>query len=633
MEKRSYKILSLLKKTDKYMTAEALSASCLVSSKTILKDIQSLNSQLNSSKNYIEVVPSHGVKLIINDYEQFQSFYNSFDENICSPIEREEWIEKYLIELNTWIKSENLCDILFISPSCLSQNIRAVRQMLSRYDLVINQRPHYGIRIEGREFNKRLCLMQIYISHIDQRNNFPGIQFSTDELARIQRIENIVDQILTRYQIYMSQVSFQNLVIYVFISLQRIEKGVVLKATEQMIIDVARWSDSVASVEISELIKKEFGIEMKDQEIAALSIHIASNRIILHFDDSIHRIIHDYDVNYIVQQMIKNVKEKWQLDFSKDDELISRLQLHLIPLEVRSRYNVTLQNPLLDDIKVHNMLAYQLAVTACEKSYDYHGNPLAEEEIGYIALHFDLALHRLKMKSKKNVLIVSGLGRGTAHILAYHVNEMYGKYINRIEITDYIELRKYDLSEIELIISSIPLKQKYSVPKIEVNYYLNEDDKDRIGMLLNDQKPFHMSSFLNKKMFMGNICGNTREEIMDHLMSYLHQTDQMYQTLSNQEIIANTELSHMTAIQSVKTDNMKSELFVGIFEKPILWSKKRVQMIIVPIIGESSSEGIQKMYEEISKFVLKPEYIKRVCKSRSFDDLKAIFEDIECLHE
>jgi hypothetical protein len=56
-------------------------------------------------------------------------------------------------------------------------------------------------------------------------------------------------------------------------------------------------------------------------------------------------------------------------------------------------------------------------------------------------------------------------------------------------------------------------------------------------------------------------------------------------------------------------------------------------MIIVPIIGESSSEGIQKMYEEISKFVLKPEYIKRVCKSRSFDDLKAIFEEIECLHE
>ena len=39
--------------------------------------------------------------------------------------------------------------------------------------------------------------------------------------------------------------------------------------------------------------------------------------------------------------------------------------LKLFPLEVRSRYNVVLRNPLIDKIKQQNILAYQLAVAAC----------------------------------------------------------------------------------------------------------------------------------------------------------------------------------------------------------------------------------------------------------------------------
>lgn len=104
MNKRNYQILKYLKETEEYVTSETLSAMNNVSTKTILKDIKSLNCDMKATDNYIEVTPSRGIKLVINDIEEFINLCNSFNDtndfSIYSVTEREEWIQKYLIENN-----------------------------------------------------------------------------------------------------------------------------------------------------------------------------------------------------------------------------------------------------------------------------------------------------------------------------------------------------------------------------------------------------------------------------------------------------------------------------------------------------------------------------------------------------
>ena len=374
MNERNYTILKYLKENGEYVTSENLSALCNVSTKTILKDIKLINEDMKSTKNYIDVKTSQGLKLVINNVDEFINLCNSYrslqDSFVFSVNEREDWIQK----------------------------------SLSKYDLKLVQKPHYGMRVEGREFNKRLCLAAIYISYIDQRDDFPGNQFNSNDLLMIQNISQILENVMVKYQISMSEVSVQNFIIVIFVSLKRIKQGILLKATEEMIIDISRWTDSVVAVELAKQIHKHLGIEMSDQEIVSLSIHLASKRIIRNFDESIHRIIKDFDVNQIVNTMLVNIQSQWHIDFSNDNELRDYLLLHLIPLEVRSRYNVVLRNPLIDKIKQQNILAYQLAVAACSHLVDYHRNNLSDEEIGYIALHLELALLRKKIKDKKNIL-------------------------------------------------------------------------------------------------------------------------------------------------------------------------------------------------------------------------------------
>lgn len=633
MNTRNYTILKYLKEVGEYVTSEQLSAICHVSTKTILKDIQSLNEDMKVTDNYIDVKPSYGLKLVINDIDAFSDFSASYrpfqDYFVFSVNEREDWVQKYLIEEDKWIKSEYICEMLFISPSVLSQCLKTIRKSLAQYDLKLVQKPHYGMKVEGREFNKRLCLSAIYMTYIDQREDFPGKQFNEEELEVINTITSVLDHVLTRFEISMSEVSVQNFIIDIFVLLKRVKQGTLLKATEKMVIDISRWTESIVAVEIAKEIKRQLDIELGDQEIVSLSIHLASKRIIRHYDESIHRIIQNFDVMQIVDNMLNNIAEQWHIDFTQDRELCSMLTLHLIPLEVRSRYNVVLQNPLTIKIKQQNILAYQLAVSACNQLVDYHGNNLSDEEISYIALHIELALLRKQIKEKKNVLIMSGGGRGTSSILAYQIKELYNKYINEIKMVDYIGIKKYDFSHVDLLITSAPIKEELPISIIEVNYYLTEQDKKKIKNYLDDQEIFHMSLHLEENLILRNINISKKEDVIAYMIQHTIKQEDLIEKMIENDYIGNYELENMVTVLSCQANIPESKVIMAILEKPILWNKRKVQLIIMPIIGAHMNLQVLDLFRELSLLVQNALYIKKIIKKQNYKDILDIFADIE----
>lgn len=633
MNTRNYTVLKYLKEVGEYVTSEQLSAICHVSTKTILKDIQSLNEDMKVTDNYIDVKPSYGLKLVINDIDAFSDFSASYrpfqDYFVFSVNEREDRVQKYLIEEDKWIKSEYICEMLFISPSVLSQCLKTIRKSLAQYDLKLVQKPHYGMKVEGREFNKRLCLSAIYMTYIDQREDFPGKQFNEEELEVINTITSVLDHVLTRFEISMSEVSVQNFIIDIFVLLKRVKQGTLLKATEKMVIDISRWKESIVAVEIAKEIKRQLDIELGDQEIVSFSIHLASKRIIRHYDESIHRIIQNFDVMQIVDNMLNNIAEQWHIDFTQDRELCSMLTLHLIPLEVRSRYNVVLQNPLTIKIKQQNILAYQLAVSACNQLVDYHGNNLSDEEISYIALHIELALLRKQIKEKKNVLIMSGGGRGTSSILAYQIKELYNKYINEIKMVDYIGIKKYDFSHVDLLITSAPIKEELPISIIEVNYYLTEQDKKKIKNYLDDQEIFHMSLHLEENLILRNINISKKEDVIAYMIQHTIKQEDLIEKMIENDYIGNYELENMVAVLSCQANIPESKVIMAILEKPILWNKRKVQLIIMPIIGAHMNLQVLDLFKELSLLVQNALYIKKIIKQQNYKDILDIFADIE----
>ncbi|KAB7665059.1 hypothetical protein F9279_21840 [Bacillus sp. B1-b2] len=78
-------------------------------------------------------------------------------------------LNKFLLESEP-IKLESLEDELFVSKPKIQSDLKMVRKILDQYSLRLVTRPHYGTKVEGEEYRKRLCFSKYLLSRNDSLN-------------------------------------------------------------------------------------------------------------------------------------------------------------------------------------------------------------------------------------------------------------------------------------------------------------------------------------------------------------------------------------------------------------------------------------------------------------------------------
>ena len=97
-----------------------------------------------------------------------------------------------LLMRSQWVTIEEYADLLYVSARTLSNDMRLVEQKLAQFDLTLEKRPRYGIRVAGGESQRRLCLASLV------RPVLPD----TDDAKLAERLRAIaacVDDALTAY--------------------------------------------------------------------------------------------------------------------------------------------------------------------------------------------------------------------------------------------------------------------------------------------------------------------------------------------------------------------------------------------------------------------------------------------------
>ena len=111
----------------------------------------------------------------------------------------------------------------------------------------------------------------------------------------------------------------------------------------------------------------------------------------------------------------------------------------------RLKYGMVIQNPLLQQIKNENPLAFEISISAAHIIQSHIQKSISEKEIGYNALQFALAIDRYQKKEpKKNVIIICASGMGSSQILLYKVKQRFKNNINSIYVTELYELSNID---------------------------------------------------------------------------------------------------------------------------------------------------------------------------------------------
>lgn len=627
------------------VTARQLATSLNVSERTVRTYVKRANERLEGSARILRMRDG-GYHLIIDDEEAFTRLISAphdgsirFGRIPQSHAERVRFLIDDLLSRDTWITVEDLAGMVYVSSRTLSDDLHVVDRELARYDLVLERRPHYGMRVAGTEANRRLCLAGNVVDGmlrplVRQMQGESGR--ASDTKVQLSQISACVHDVLADERFEISSFAYQNLIVHVAVMLQRASMDCFIPPdsvpTEQFegskVYRIARH--------LAQRLEECFAIRLPREEAAYLAIHLEARQMLQGYDSvpAGQQLIISDDVWDAVTEMLTIVRDAFHHDFIGDLELRMNLAQHLAPLMVRLSYNLHVENPLVSDIREKYPLAWAMAVEAAAVLEHRVAMP-SNEEIGYIALAFALALERGRVdRPKKNILIVCASGRGSARLLEHRYLQEFGDCLGSVQTCDVLHLGGIDFSRIDYVFSTVPLKHSLPVPVREVGFFLDERDVlDVRRVLLDEARPMSDASVFLPELFFPHCVLRSREDALDLLCERVAAcldvpgVDPAIRSLVTQrEQMASTAYGNQVAMpHPLMAATDRTVVAVMLLDEPIDWGTMRVRVVFLICVARRAGPTLDGFYGRLTDLAIDKQAIEDLLERQTYEELLRVF--------
>ena len=617
-------LLDLLSE-EEYRTAVTLAKEMSISEKTVRIRVKELNELLAAHGAAVLSKPRYGYLLKVSHPAEYLAYRKEQaepgDRIPDKKKERSEYLLAFLIARKEYIKIEELCDFLFVSGTTLSNSIKSVEAILKRYSLRIDRKPGYGIKIEGSEFDirrlmsdyfiKRHCLAEVDLSHQDQE---------------LSQLAGIVKGLLASYGIHLSEMSFENFVEYVYVAWKRIKGGFYLSMNKESLPEMGMKEQAFIR-ELITVMESWGDIRYTTDESNYLLLYLAGKRMIGNVVENDSNFIIREQTDRLTLAMMDLVSREYGLNLHQNFEIRMTLNQHLVPFDIRIRYDIPLKNPMLEDIKQKYSLAYQMSYEACGILQDHYKKDISEDEIGYFALIFQLALEKDKIDSRSSILVVCSTGKGSSRLLKYRYENEFAGYLKEIYVCDLIGLETFDFHQVDYVFATVPITKEIPVPIVEVGVFLEADDIQKItGILRSGNNRTIMTRYYTPARFLTRPGGRTKEDILADICDVIKRQEDVagnfYELVLERESFAQMDYGNLIAIPH--PNEIASEetfAYVTVLDEPVVWNRLPVRIILLTSVGRRADENRQKFYESTARFALDKEAVRQLIAEPSYEVL------------
>lgn len=469
--------LSILIKDGKF-NLDKLAETFNVNARTIRNDIVQIDDYLKN-KNVKATIEVKNKIITINmlkdikledlveiNYHDFYSDRISNEERILLILSDLCWSDGYLT-------IQDLADKYFVSRGTINSDIVSIKEYCDKNGINFVSARGRGIGIDEDEKNRRKYLASIIkeFAYLNQKVNLDmsiyGQWFDLDEINKIQAIVNEVDEI---FNVSLTDVAYEALIVHIALSIERFKAGnndEELPSEELENIDSLQYK--IAST-LVEMINEEFNISLGENEIYYIAVHTAAKSGVIVAQEK----RGDNFLEYYCLRLINNVGLLLNVDLSNDKHLFNSLFQHLCACEYRNRNNISLDNPLKDELKNNYKDLFEIVKAVIIDVNEPDVIIPSDDEIAYVMLHFCTAIKRdIKQIKPLRVLVVCATGIGTAELLSLGLKENFNFEIVDKLAKHQLKDEKY-LNDVDLIISTVPLKSR--IPSVVVSPILKEKD-------------------------------------------------------------------------------------------------------------------------------------------------------------
>ena len=561
-----------------FLTADHFVEKFQVSMRTVQSDIKKIREHLATTR-YAELisVASKGSQLIIKDYTTFQ--VNIQKKEIISESNQSDRVRKLcvlLLNQKRPINRQKILDQLFIASSTLNMDLKEADKLLSNYQLSVERKRNSGIFISGNEYDKRKCLLKL--GHLDIHQGQSNME--TEESFR-QEIEMVLVSVLLKHHFHISETLFQNLIVHIEMAIKRMKSGFYIG-----------YIKGKSDYENDDYISEE--------------------------------------VNTFILHALKEINEKFDIDFRQEIDLRISLALHLMPLLTRIEYNIQNENKLLDQIKQSFPLGFDIAAYMCMLLQNTIDKKIEEGEIAYLAIYFNQYLAKYNdISGKKRILIITSLKRSESILLRQRFATWFSNEITILTLVNthevgFLDIEDYDVifttEQTELtdkmgaiLISFFPSEQEYSKIKLAIDGF---NDKFEIVNLF-DEALFRYGHFTNKKEVLDKICSISVSKVGDKVF-------QLREAVELREEIGSSYFGNGIALPH-PINPILAETFVSVIllKNELDWDSDGNKVHLVMLVAiEKNNAKVFQLWNYLAKIIQEKGFVDRVIKNPTFENFR-----------
>lgn len=633
----NYNLESILKQLhqDTYVTAAQIGSALGISEKTVRTRIKELKMELADAGAQVLAKQNAGYYLAVADAERYAKWrakQEAPDKIPDTQTDRVRYLLTYLLDHPEYVKLDELSEALYVSRNTLTADLKRVEYFLHMYHLELERRPNHGIRVLGEEFSRRTCITNCLVKNNGMRSE--AIQRNTE----VGLLAGVIKDILRRYRVRMSELSFENLVLHTYVAVYRIQKGMYIRSIE--VTEELRGAITGQALEVAEelvrQIEKNSGVHFPESEKWYLAIHISGKSASDTVGQYGANLVISSRIDELVLRMLSVIYEVNGLDFRDNLELRMSLNQHMVPFDIRMKYDIPLQNPILEQVKREYAFAYTIAALGCGVLREYYGKDIIEDEIGYFAILFALMIEKQdKNITKRNIVVICVSGRGSAQLFMYKYQKAFGRYINHIYQSTVYEVENFDFAgkNIDYVFTTVPLNVPLPVPIFQISMFMETEEVDNYRRLFERDDLKVLNDYYDENLFLPGLHADGKEEVLrkmcEHLANYRVLPEKFYESVLKREEMGQTDFGNLVAMPHTYRSMMKERfVMVAVLDRPIWWGHNDVQVVLLISLSSEEDGNIEKFYQITTEFIFHPKAVKELIETPTFTNMIRLLSNL-----
>jgi lichenan operon transcriptional antiterminator len=629
-------ILQYLYQKGKSLTSHELESEFAISNRTLRNELKELNVIGEKSGFVIQKKRGEGYVLQVVNQEMIQKYLQEMKGALAPDLPRVRVINIIMLLLQTteFQTIDMFADSLMISRSTVLSDMVEVEKQVRIFDLTVETKSRYGVRLLGDETNFRRAF-SYFLSQKDTGLLKKSNYLNFEKAFPFEEIRTVLSEEVQKNHLKLSFFALENILVHIQVLSFRVTQHNFILPYQEKKLDVTLIKPSFMNIakRICEILSELYHVVLPESEIIYLAAHLSGKSSVDDIEEQ-----EKNDLKDKLKHCFEKLDQTFLTQFTGDQQLLDMLLMHMYPLLRRIYFNLKLTNPLIDDVYSRYSDVFMIALKFSEMIKEIWGFELSSDEMGYITMHLAAHMEREKQKQLscyKKILLSYGSGAGSAELLKMKLETLFQGAT--ISVVQYSELQSVHLEEYDLLVSSIPIRfDNISIPYIQVAPILTETDIQRIRRTLTrypanrvkENSPSLLSLFHSELFYI-----EESRESFDYKAFIKEKAKSVvklgFATQDYPDLVVEREEKISTILQNgiavphaLKMVAIQDSISVVIFKNPPSYDGKVVQILFLINLRA----GDLFLHKELSRLVLHlmehPEAKQRVLKSTNFTDFQ-----------